>query len=125
MKARKWHSFLHLNRKDVDHAIRLSSLIVDVDGVIVKGFPSISVKKPSSILKIILERLGTSQDGDCERLCTSGDRRDFCAILGKEEAPIGVLFSFFTPKFAACCRLLDLRAGATRPNSLAHLPKIS
>ena len=33
-----------------------------MDGVIVKGFPRIPVKKPSSILKIILERLGTSQD---------------------------------------------------------------
>jgi hypothetical protein len=33
-----------------------------VDGVLVKGFPTILVKKPSSILKIILERLGTSQD---------------------------------------------------------------
>jgi hypothetical protein len=32
-----------------------------VDGAIVKGFPRIPVKKPSSILKIILERLGTSQ----------------------------------------------------------------
>ena len=33
-----------------------------MDGVIVKGFPRIPVKKPSSILKIMLERLGTSQD---------------------------------------------------------------
>jgi len=30
---------LHLNRKDLDHIIRLASLIIDVDGVIVKGFP--------------------------------------------------------------------------------------
>ena len=102
-KSAEMASFcLHLNKKGLDHVVRLISLIIDVDGVLVKGFPS--------ILKIILERLGTSQDGDCDRLCTSGDRRDFCAILGKEEAPIGVLFSFFTPKFAACCRLLDLRA---------------
>ena len=105
---------LHLNRKGLDHIIRLASLILDVDGVIVKGFPRIPVKKPSSILKIILERLGTSQDGDCERLCTSGDRRDFCAVLGTGHVVLTIdryarVDAQPRPVCAVCGGLLDIQ----------------
>jgi len=45
------------NRTVIDHIVCPDSLIIIIDGVIVKDFPRMPVKRPSSILKLILERL--------------------------------------------------------------------
>jgi hypothetical protein len=73
---------LHLNRKVLDHIIRLASLIIDVDGVLVKGFPSIPVKKPGSRWQ---DHAGTA--GNESRCGVCEDKLIWGIVAGLSEQP--------------------------------------
>src|SRR5450759_4201467 len=55
-----------------------------------------------------------SRCGDCERLCTSGDRRDFCAVLGTGHVVLTIdryarVDAQPRPARAICGGLLDIQ----------------